>query len=530
MLKIDEEKFERKKLLFLVMCASLFLIIAAFIRYPDVRNEMKYFIIIDEMIKNKEVWILTYLGELYPDKPPIYFWILYVIKRNFPTMFYSMALLFGTVIPCIIIGFLTNKIYKNMFIVALLMSVPFYLGNAVFMRMDILMAVFTTISIMFFYKGYTEKNNKYNFYIYLGMALAVLVKGGGGVITPFATILLFLYINEDRKYLKKINLGYGMLFVISVLISWFAILWIRPNGSEYVNLLVGKQTIGRAINASGYGHPRPIYFYLERLPLTFMPYGFILITTVFSYIKDFKNRKNWTLIEKLSFSWFIGPLIIFSLVKGKLDIYLVPVYPAIAGLIYCYFERRKWKKSLKINLYIIFAILTIILLGGGIAALIFSKKYGSLVQGILFLAALLPMYGAYRELKDDNFKSAMVGMIGVIIFFFGILTYSIPQYNERFTLKPFEAILRNLEDRKEIRDNIIALYKFKDGNNLARMVNLDYLITENKKDIDALLLKEGELVVIGRDKYVNDIKNSNYDYEIIFENEANYIAKIKFKK
>ena len=51
------------------------------LRFPDIRNEIKYFLITDSIIDSKNFLVLKYLNELYPDKPPLYFFILYIQKN-----------------------------------------------------------------------------------------------------------------------------------------------------------------------------------------------------------------------------------------------------------------------------------------------------------------------------------------------------------------------------------------------------------------------------------------------------------------
>lgn len=42
-------------------------------------------------------------------------------------------------------------------------------------------------------------------------------------------------------------------------------------------------------------------------------------------MKNWKKKREWTLFEKWTFSWSIPPLILLSVVSGKLQIYMLPI-------------------------------------------------------------------------------------------------------------------------------------------------------------------------------------------------------------
>ncbi|MGL4867215.1 MAG: ArnT family glycosyltransferase, partial [Cetobacterium sp.] len=108
---IKDDSYKKKYTLFFI---SYFIIILGitFLRAPDLRNELKYFLITDQMIENKSFIILKYFNELYPDKPPIYFWILATIRMISKEYFYPLSLIFGSVIPAGVTGFISFKISK----------------------------------------------------------------------------------------------------------------------------------------------------------------------------------------------------------------------------------------------------------------------------------------------------------------------------------------------------------------------------------------------------------------------------------
>lgn len=478
------KKDDRSNIFFLLIFSCI-LITISFLRFPDLRNEMKYFVVISEMLEKGNYFVMTHLNELYPDKPPLYFWILIFLKGHFPHFFYPFSLIIGGVIPFILTAFIIKGIFKNYIVSTLLMSTLFALGVSLVLRMDTLMTFFITLSLVNFYKLYIKetcilnensfKKENLNFklisiLIYLPIAVAILVKGASGILVSLSAITFFLYLNRDLSYLKKIKIWWGLLFILSIIGVWFLLILSEEGGSEYIKLLLGQQTVGRAVNS--FTHKRPFYFYILRLPLITMPYGIAFIFTTYTYMKDFKNRFNWSILEKFCFSWTFAPLLIFSIISGKLDIYLLPIFPGIMGLIWCYFLRKKEQKRFK-TIYLI--------------------------------------------------PKITLGALIILMFF-------IPKYNDMATLKNFAPIIKN-----QSNSNSVIIFSSPDGINFLKEISVPYInATKNTELTEILENGEEEYLIFGRTKYLKyfneTIKNEmsyNYNLEMLLLNRDYYFIRLK---
>ena len=166
-LKIDENKQNRERYKLFFIIYFLFMICLTFFRAPDLRNELKYFLITDQMLATKNFVVLGYFNELYPDKPPIYFWLLGVIRSISKDSFYPLALIFGSVIPAWITGILGFKLFKLYWSekmaylsLAIFITLPYLLGISLVLRMDYLMTAFIFGALYIFFKSYSEKDKK----------------------------------------------------------------------------------------------------------------------------------------------------------------------------------------------------------------------------------------------------------------------------------------------------------------------------------------------------------------------------------
>ena len=448
---------ENYKIFFIIY--FILIIIISFSRFPDIKNELKYFIITDQILETKNFIILKYFNELYPDKPPIYFWLLSLIKVLNKDNFYSISLIIGGIIPIGITSYLLFKICKLYWSekmayisTAIFITLPYIFGVTLVLRMDTLMTMFIMCSLYIFFSYYLNQEsisiNNY-LYLYVFIAIGILVKGGAALIIPLLTILCFLYLNKDLKYLKKMKILKGLFIILVIIGVWFILISISNNGTEYRNLLIGQETIGRVIKSKS--HIRPIYYYLIQLPLTTLPIAPFFILGLYQNLKNLYNLK---FIDKIAFSLVIPNLAFFSLISGKLDIYLLPLYFGIVII------------SLR-----------------GIEHKYYKIKY-SIYKNILRLNCII----------------------------FSICFVVLPYYTKNYTLRDSVKFLSNRNQK------IIYTYRFDDAKNISNEIGFKDIYDINLKDINNL---EKESLILTRRKYKNNLDDKNI--KCIYSNKKYFI-------
>ncbi|WP_293960956.1 glycosyltransferase family 39 protein [uncultured Fusobacterium sp.] len=469
-------------------------------RFPDIRNEIKYYAITDNLIKSREFFILKYFSELYPDKPPLYFWLIGFFKENFEN-FNFLSIFFGSIIPSFIIVILMYHLFTKLksekfgFLVAIsLATTPFFIGISVFLRMDMLMNLFITISLYYFFSTYFNliKNNWFNKVIlYLSIFLGIFTKGIAGGMVPLSIILGFLILEKNLTFLKKINFLGGVGVILFCALAWFSLIYLQPEGKEYLALMFKQETVGRIVKAKT--HIKPFYYYFVRLSFLIFPYSLFWYSGIFHYLKDIKNYSKWNYLEKIGVIWSIVPLILFSLASGKLDIYMLPLFTGMILLSLNFFIKIKNKKIGKVLLKILSTILII----------------------SLFLNKILKNRG-------NQYRRFLTIPLSIVIIF-GILAQGMGTFNRYFTLKP---VVAQIQDNRKI-----YTYRFEDFKNIegiepkikdSNITNIQEL--EKIKDILNKDNSKNYFVIKSKynDKF-NDVKNlklkfTNNSYSI-FERE-----------
>ncbi|AVQ30207.1 ArnT family glycosyltransferase [Fusobacterium varium] len=486
-----ENKPYRKYYLFIIFIYFIIFIPLAFFRYPDARNELKYFVVTDDMIQAKNYLILKYFSELYPDKPPLYFWILIFFKTYFKNLFFSLSLLVGSLLPSFGISILSFKLLTKLkdektgfFTAIILMTIPYFLGISLFLRMDMLMSFFILSSLYIFFTLYLEKDRitiTKLIFMYLSIAAAILVKGGAGFVVPLLTILTFLILEKKLSFLKEIHLFKGILLIATVIGIWLYGIYLQPEGKEYISLLLGQETVGRMIKAKT--HSRPFYFYFEKLPLILYPYGVLYLGALIYYLKNIKKYLSWSLLEKIGFAWSIIPLVFFSFLSGKLDIYLLPLYTGFIILCLAFIEKIK------------------------------DNKYRNILIKITEGLLVIPLFLDIIFNKKKNKDNWIIYTSGTIFILYLIFPFILIKYNNEFSLKNIISLTR--ENNFEI-----VAYKFPDFLNASYEINKNIREIENKENLSKIENKK--IFLVSRKKYKDDIEE-NKSFKLIYNNKNYYL-------
>lgn len=457
------------------------------LRFQDLRNEIKYFVITKEFINNGDMFILRYFSNLYPDKPPLYFWILGFAHKFFDGYFPIVAIILGSTIASFIIVVLIYKMilkfvnkevaFIGAFSLALL---PLFLGLSVFLRMDMLMTMFITYSIYLFcgfYYNWFEIDIKNLALFYFAIFLGLFTKGIAGLAIPLLVIFFFLMLEKNLKFFKKLKIGSGILFIILLVILWFLTIYFSHDGLKYIKLMLGQETLGRIVKSKT--HIKPFYYYAEVLPGIIFPYSIAIFWALYINLKDIKSWKNWNQLKKISFIWFIVPLFMFSIASGKLAVYLLPILPCGVILIFITIITSNYK-------------------GKNIAI-----KSCEILLIFPFVFSLL-------NKKAQNYltKFKIINLtLGIFIF---ILLFCLKFYNNYYTIKPFLPLI--------IREKTIA-YSFSDGENLEYFTQYPIVNFTSATDVKN---SDSKLIITKR-KYSNKLKELGY--QLIFENKGYSIFK-----
>lgn len=364
-------------------------------------NELRYLSIADEAIANGHLFAFYNHGIPYADKPPLYFWIVMLCRLLFGHHSCLALSMFSLIPAFAIVGIMDRWVMKGksamnrMSVAGMTLTCVMFLGTMVVLRMDMMMCLFIVLALWTFYRMYTGEGSRRqdSLTLPLWIFLALFTKGPVGLLMPPLAIAVFLAVKRDWKGFRK-YLGLKTWGIIAALSAvWLTCVWLE-GGLEYINNLLFKQTVGRAVNA--FTHARPFWFYLVTILWCLAPYTLLLIGSFMASLLPVRKAgaKKTSDLEILFLCTIISTVAMLSSFSSKLPIYLAPVLPFCVYLFPTVLDRIGERGWMRWSV----GIFQILLLCGGIATLLFLS--GSVT--IPAAACLLDEYSFAREAPVVN--------------------------------------------------------------------------------------------------------------------------------
>jgi 4-amino-4-deoxy-L-arabinose transferase-like glycosyltransferase len=389
-------------------------------------DEPRYAEVAREMVVNGDWVLMHYNGNVYPDKPPLYFWLVGLssylwqgftsFSARLPAAFFGML---AVIFTCLIGRFLFDSSVG--LISGLILATSFeFAFRSTRANIDSTLTFFTTASIFCFAHWYRSRG-PIIYGLYVGMALATLTKGPVGFLLPLLVCLAFLIVQKDWKALKGMKLLPGMLLMLALVLSWY-VPAVLKGGSSYLQETLFTHSIARY--SQGWAKVRPFYYYLYTFPMSFLPWA-IFLPAAFLYgrFRETQEKKKEYLFL---FVWFAVIFLFFSISKGKRALYLLPLFPAVAILVGKLWHdliftsgdviRRQW---VSIPLY---GLVAVSLLGGIASPWIVSWKlpsyfWHSLPVAFVLVAISLAVFFMHRLRHDGKAFILIVVMVAAGLFY-----------------------------------------------------------------------------------------------------------------
>lgn len=334
-----------RKILRYILYSLVFLPVFIFRDFtPD--NELRYLSIADEALLNGSIFTFTNHGLIYADKPPLYLWIVMLGKSVFGH--HSMLVLsIFSFVPALVVVYVMDKWVAKFLTESdrlaaqlMLMTSCFFIGTALVLRMDMMMCMFIVLALYTFfriYSGEAKPRDSILFPVYVFMAL--FTKGPMGIIIPLISTVIFLLWKKQSGMIWK-YWGWKTLGILLIFCSaWFAGVY-AEGGSEYLNNLLFKQTVNRAVNS--FHHQEPFYYYFISIWYSLAPWSLLLIP-VFGV--GLKNRMISTDMERFFLIIVGSTFVTLSLFSSKLAVYMLPIFPFLVYLSVLWLKRigaKQW--------------------------------------------------------------------------------------------------------------------------------------------------------------------------------------------
>ena len=427
-------------------------------------DEPRYAQVAREMAEDGN-WILPRLNNrIYPDKPPVFFWLIalsYAVSGEVNSFSARFPSALAGVLGVLITYLLGRKLKSPRagLISALVLATTveyFWLGRRA--NIDMTLTLFITAAIFFFYKGYKDESPRFYYLFYLFIGLATLTKGPVGFILPLLTVIFYLTLRKELSALKKATLHPGLILFFALIFAWL-IPSAMVGGKQYLDEIIFNQILGRVYDS--WSHKEPFYYYFLSFPSLVIPWILFLPSAfIYSLSGKRQTKKEDVLLPIL---WFITIFVFFSLCSGKRTLYLLPLVPACAlmvGLLWDRFlehDTERWIGNLvRIPCYLLLGSLIASAAALPWFSIFFKSEYR---QGLNFYPpALIACLSATGALICFLRKRAALTLAMLVVMLAGGCIYSahyvFPILNEFNSAKPFSLRIKSLMQEN---DRLVSL-------------------------------------------------------------------------
>jgi 4-amino-4-deoxy-L-arabinose transferase-like glycosyltransferase len=428
-----------------------------------VGDETKYSRVIHELRSSESILVLRLGDQPYAHKPPVHFWLMLLLTHLFgPQSIWPFVL--PSLLFFIVLCVLTAAVGKRVAALgrghtAAAIFATFWLawGVAQSARMEMEFVALITAGCLLLFEG-LERGRRWSIPAAGALfGLAILVKG------PMAAVIaIVLFATES--ILRRRRPGWDSLLALLVM-AVIPLIWLIPavlqGGSGYGEELLLEQSVGRAFGS--WVHANPPWFYLLRFPLTFFPWFILVILGGVHVLRHTGGEDRRRL--RFLVSWFAAVFVPFSLISGKLDIYMLPAMVPAAVLAARYLEdlRSGATRARRTGSSFITGLLAVLFLMLSIAAPLVPREEPELhlldrydVQGLFWSGAVVAIGGLLllRRLSSRPMaRAAVAGGVALWPLVYVVIVL-IPLVNQISTTAP---LVRALE-RTGVPPEEIALY------------------------------------------------------------------------
>jgi 4-amino-4-deoxy-L-arabinose transferase-like glycosyltransferase len=383
---------QRRELWWFLAIAFVVLAAGIGLRQPWPSDEPRFVLVAKQMWESGDWWFPHRGAELYPDKPPLYFWLLgaaYALVRNWTWAFLLPSLL-AAMATLAMTWDLGRRLWSHragLWAATAVLCALQFLYQSKRAQIDPTEVALITLG-MYGLLRHLLLGPGWRWY-WLGCfaaGLGVIAKGVGFLpllaLLPYAAMRMRGWnqlADLGRGNAWRWTLG-GIAFLAAIALWLLPMVLLALNDGDaqhraYLDEILFKQTAGRYASSSI--HPQPAWYFLGVIAMFWMPFSLALPWLAPRWRDAWRERaaKVW-----LPLAWSLLVLLFFSLAHGKRDMYILPMLPMVALAAAPYLSAIAAKKGFRACLFALVATLALLFLFAGAAALSGEPKFEAKIE------------------------------------------------------------------------------------------------------------------------------------------------------
>ncbi|MCC7193256.1 MAG: glycosyltransferase family 39 protein [Phycisphaeraceae bacterium] len=353
-------------------------------------SEARYAVVSMNMASGSGWLVPVYENHPHLTKPPLTYWLEAACIRAFGVNELAVRLpsaLAGSLTLLLVFGF-ARRLRGNRFAclaTGVMALMPMHLALARLTLTDALLGLFWWMTLMFGFLAVREPADKrWPVFAWLGVALGLLTKGPVAWV-PLALLLIWLGLAGRWRDMRALRIPLGFTLSLIPLVLWAGLVWhLDPAAIQIWQHEMVDRARGRG------DHNEPIYYFIPILAGGLFPATMLMnlpgINFPWSRAREMARRAEPSVLWVLS---VIVPFVMFSLIRGKLPSYLLPLCPPMAllaaGTLQRWLEREDETPHPNIRLpWVVEPFTVIAAIGFLVGIIIMSWRFGPLFALLLW--------------------------------------------------------------------------------------------------------------------------------------------------
>jgi 4-amino-4-deoxy-L-arabinose transferase-like glycosyltransferase len=314
--------------------------------------EAKYAMAAREMLRGGPLLVAHLFGQLYPDKPPLYFWAtaavgwarggrLDEVTARLPAVGGALAAIAAT----ILLGEALFGAGAGLVAGAVLGTSGLFFWYARQGHPDQFLTAAVTLACLALWRSFGAPPGRrragWVALAYAAMGVGVLSKGLLGLVLPLLAGAAYLaVVGPIRAVPHRLGLWPGVPVFLAVVLAWYGPA-VGRYGTDYLRETVVHQHLERY--ARSWVHQGPWYYYVPEFTAGFLPWSLFVPGALALAWRTWRTTPPRTTAPSgddpppapflFPLAWFVTGLVFFSAATGKRGAYLLPLYPAAALLV-----------------------------------------------------------------------------------------------------------------------------------------------------------------------------------------------------
>jgi 4-amino-4-deoxy-L-arabinose transferase-like glycosyltransferase len=244
------------------------------------------------------------------------------------------------------------------------------------------------------------------------LGLGILVKGPIAPLVAALTLGWLAAAGQGRGLLPRIGVLPGLALALLIALPWFVLIHLRTGGAFFEEAVLGD-LLGK-VAAGAERHWGPPGYYFMTIWATFWPWAALLL---FAAPAVWRQRREPATAFLLG--WLVPFWLAFELFATKLPHYMLPVFPALAGLLAMWMtatEKDSPGPTRQLIASGLFAVVGLVLALGVIVGLPILEREASLAGTVLAVLAIVAVAAGARALTDRRITAFLGAGLAASLF------------------------------------------------------------------------------------------------------------------